>query len=164
MNDNRIRQMVPSDWEAVATIYEQGMKTNLATFQTQCPSYEEWNAGHVEECRLVVEAKGQILGWAALSRISSRPVYRGVAELSIYIHENARGKGVGRELLQGIIQESEEKGFWTLQSGIMDNNKASLRLHEICGFRVVGYRERIGQDAEGTWRNTVLMERRSIKG
>lgn len=156
-----LRPMEPSDWGAVASIYQQGMDTNLATFQTQCPTYEEWNAGHLKSCRLVAIEDGSVVGWAALSPVSSRPVYAGVAEVSIYIALGQRGKGVGCLLLQALAEESEKEGFWTLQSGIMSDNAASIRLHEKCGYRRIGNREKIGCDRNGIWRDTVLMERRS---
>ena len=156
--------MTAEDWPDVARIYQAGMDTNLATFQTDCPSYEEWNTSHIAECRLIAEQGGKLVGWAALSPVSSRCVYAGVAEVSVYVDPAAQGKGVGRALLDELNRATEQAGYWTLQSGIFDNNKASLRLHEKCGYRTVGYRERIGKDHTGAWRNTVLMERRnSIK-
>lgn len=158
---NNIRKMQQCDWLAVSAIYLQGIKTDMATFQTGCPTYEEWDNAHVKSCRLVVLADGKVAGWAALSPVSSRCVYRGVAEVSVYIDTAFRGKKLGEIILNRLLFESEQKGFWTLQSSIMQDNKASIRLHEKCGFRMVGYREKIGQDHFGVWRNTVLMERRS---
>jgi phosphinothricin acetyltransferase len=146
----------------VSKIYSDGIKTNIATFQVDCPTYEEWDCSHFKNCRLVIEDAGGVVGWSALSPVSSRCVYGGVAELSIYISENHRGKGFGKSLLTALAAESEKAGFWTLQSGIMQDNLASIRLHEKCGFRMVGYRERIGKDKFGVWRNTVLMERRIV--
>ena len=136
-----IRSMTAEDWPAVARIYQEGMDTNLATFQTECPSWEEWNAAHLPKCRLVAVVDDAVAGWAALSAVSSRCVYAGVAEVSIYIGAVARGMGVGKVLLTALISTSEEAGFWTLQSGIMENNTASIALHMRCGFRRVGYRE-----------------------
>ena len=162
MGDCNIRPMEPADWMAVSKIYSDGLKTNIATFQADCPTYEEWDSSHIKSCRLVIEDAGAIVGWCALSSVSSRCVYGGVAELSIYISENHRGKGFGKSLLNALNTESEKAGFWTLQSGIMQDNLASIRLHERCGFRMVGYRERIGMDRFGVWRNTVLMERRIV--
>ena len=156
-----IRPMTEADWPAVSRIYQLGMDTNLATFQSECPTWEEWNRSHLQPCRLVIADGGAVAGWAALTAVSGRCVYAGVAELSIYIDPVAQGKGVGTKLINALIAESEEQGFWTLQSGIMQDNLASIRLHERCGFRMVGYRERIGKDRFGVWRNTVLMERRS---
>ena len=161
MDEMTIRAMLPDDWSAVARIYQQGMDTNRATFQTECPSWQDWNAAHLEPCRLVIFLGGAVAGWAALSRVSSRSVYAGVAELSIYIDETARGKGAGKALMNALITASEEAGFWTLQSGILEDNAASIALHTSSGFRMVGYRERIAKDRFGIWRNTVLMERRS---
>lgn len=157
-----IREMQPSDWQAVATIYQEGMDTNLATFQTECPTYEAWDAAHLRGCRLVAVSGGaSIAGWAALSTVSSRRVYAGVAEISVYIKADQRGKGIGLLIMGALVSESEKNGIWTLQSGIMSNNLASIRLHERCGFRMIGTRERIGCDRDGVWRDTVLMERRS---
>ena len=156
-----IREMTSEDWPAVARIYQEGMDTTLATFQTECPSWKEWNAVHLPRCRLVAVLDGAVAGWVALSAYSSRSVYAGVAHLSIYIGAEARGIGVGKALLTALISASEAAGFWTLQSGIMENNAASIALHASCGFRLVGYREKIGRDRFGVWRNTLLMERRS---
>lgn len=156
-----IRKMTEGDWPAVVKIYQEGINTGISTFQTCCPSYEEWNASHLKACRLIAFEGNNILGWSALSPVSSRCVYKGVAEISIYIAETARSKGVGTSLLNAIIKESENEGIWTLQSGIIQNNTASLKLHKKCGFREVGYRERIAKDRLGNWRNTVLMECRS---
>ena len=158
-----IRAMEIGDWPAVARIYQQGMDSNIATFQIQCPSWQEWDAAHLNQYRLVAIREGAVVGWAALSRVSARSAYAGVAELSIYEDESARGIGIGKTLLNAEIVASEAAGFWTLQSGIMQNNAASIALHKSCGFRMIGYRERVAQDRYGTWRNTVLMERRSDK-
>lgn len=157
-----IREMYAEDWSWVSTIYLEGIKTGKATFQTDCPTYEEWDKSHIKSCRLVALIDDVVAGWAALSPVSSRCVYNGVAEVSIYIGEAYRGKGVGRLLLNSLIAASEQAGFWTLQSGIMQDNEASIHLHEECGFRMVGYRERIGKDSLGVWRNNVLMERRAL--
>ncbi|MDD7793529.1 GNAT family N-acetyltransferase [Clostridium sp. 'White wine YQ'] len=157
----KIRSMVEQDWRCVATIYQQGMDTNISTFQTECPSYEEWDKGHVKSCRLVAVDGEQVIGWAALSAVSSRCVYAGVGELSIYVDNNYKGKGVGSKLLSSLIAESENHEFWTIQSGIMEENEASLNLHKKCGFREIGYREKVGKDRHGKWRNTILMEKRS---
>ncbi len=161
MSEFAVRTMANGDWPDVARIYQDGMDTNLATFQTVCPDWDEWDNAHLKQCRLVIEQDGAIAGWAALSPVSSRCVYAGVAELSIYIDQSARGKGAGKTLLHALIAASETEGFWTLQSGILEENTASVALHKACGFRLVGYRERIGQDRFGVWRNTLLMERRS---
>lgn len=156
-----IRTLAEADWPDVSRIYQLGMDTNRATFQTECPSWEEWNRSHLQPSRLVITQDGKVAGWAALTAVSGRCVYAGVAEVSIYIDPVAQGLGIGTKLLLALIADSEREGFWTLQSGILQENEPSIRLHERCGFRMVGYRERIGQDWFGVWRNTVLMERRS---
>ncbi|MBE5963264.1 MAG: N-acetyltransferase [Lachnospiraceae bacterium] len=159
----QIRNMNASDYIKVEEIYLEGIKTKCATFQTEAPSFEQWDASHLKECRLVAveEKEGLVIGWAALSPISSRCVYRGVCEMSIYIAECARGQHVGFELINEMIRQSEKCGIWTLQSAIFQVNEASIALHKKCGFREVGIRERIAKDQDGKWQNTVLMERRS---
>lgn len=156
--------MNAAHWPHVRAIYEQGITTGHATFQAEAPTWEEWDQGHLAHCRLVAvnteEADGQALGWAALSPVSGRCVYAGVAEVSVYVADAARGQGVGRQLLAALVAESEAHGLWTLQAGIFPENTASLRLHAGAGFREVGRRERIGQ-MRGVWRDTVLLERRS---
>jgi len=153
--------MTAAHWPAVRAIYEQGIATGNATFETQAPEWEAWDQAHLPHSRLVaVDDTGTVLGWAALSPVSSRCVYGGVAELSIYIAAVARGQGVGRQLLQGLITDSEAHGIWTLQAGTFQENAASIGLHTRVGFRIIGHRERIGQH-HGIWRNTVQMERRS---
>lgn len=157
-----IRPMQSSDWASVGSIYQEGIDTNLATFQTECPSYDEWTASHLQCCRLVaVDDKATVLGWAALSPVSSLLAYGGVTELSLYIAADARGKGVGSALMHALTDASEKEGIWTLHSSIMANNLPSIRLHEKCGYRMIGRREKIGRDRDGVWRDTVLMERRS---
>lgn len=155
-----IDQMCENDWEDVRRIYLEGIRTGNATFQQDAPSWEEWDQGHVPECRWVARTQGTVIGWAALSPTSNRCVYAGVAEVSVYVSEHHRGSGVGRHLLKRIIEDSEEYGYWTLQSGIFPENKASLELHRKFGFREVGRRERIGQ-MNGVWRDVLLLERRS---
>lgn len=155
-----VRNMRQEDWPEVSRIYAEGMATGVATFETQVPSYKAWDAAHLKDCRLVAESTGAIAGWAALSPVSGRCVYGGVAEVSIYIGEAFRGHGVGLLLMNALIRESEASGFWTLQSGIFPENAASIRLHEKAGFRRIGYRERIGQ-RNGVWTDNVLFERRS---
>ena len=160
--DFKIRAMRIEDWERVAEIYRQGISTGKATFQTVIPEYAEWDKGHLEAGRLVaVDHRGSVIGWVALSPTSSRCVYRGVAEVSVYVSDACRGMDVGRTLLMREIEESEKAGIWTLQSGIFAINESSIGLHKKCGFRVVGVREKIGQDFENRWQDTVLMERRS---
>ncbi|SFD77238.1 phosphinothricin acetyltransferase [Chitinophaga sp. CF118] len=155
-----INNLLAEHWPQVKDIYEKGIASGNATFQTTAPSWEEWDKGHVKSCRLVAVEGDVILGWAVLSQVSARAVYAGVAEVSIYIHPEAQGKGIGSLLLKALIAESEKQQFWTLQAGIFPENIASIRLHEKHGFRLVGRRERIGQ-MNGIWRDTVLLERRS---
>ncbi|MFP2996890.1 N-acetyltransferase family protein [Spongiivirga sp. MCCC 1A20706] len=152
--------MVKEDWPQVAAIYQEGLDTGIATFETVVPDWETWDKTHLEVCRLVAVNDGLILGWAALSKVSNRQVYRGVAEVSIYIGKSARGRKVGQQLLENLIVKSEEAGFWTLQSGIFPENKASLMLHEKMGFRIIGYRERVAV-RNGKWYDNCLLERRS---
>ena len=156
-----IRSMRKEDWLFVAGIYQQGLDSNMASFQTECPPYEAFDASHLSFCRLVMQEQDKLIGWTALSLYSSRFVYRGVAELSIYLAQEARGKGLGLGLLEALIEESEKEGIWTLQAGILSDNSASVRLHEKAGFRLVGKREQIAQDRTGKWRDTFLYERRS---
>lgn len=162
MNANNliIEKMKPEDWEAVRSIYQEGLATGNATFETNVPGWQDWDQNHLPHCRLVAKRKDQIVGWVALSPVSSRYVYKGVAEVSIYIAAAARGLGIGKTLLQALIEESERAGIWTLQAGIFPENAASITLHKAYGFREVGYRERIGQ-MKGVWRDVILMERRS---
>lgn len=155
-----VRQMTADDYEEVVRIYEQGIKTENATFRTEALPYEEWTGHHHEHSRLVANEGEQLLGWVALSPFSSIPAYAGVAEISLYIAKEARGKGVGTRLMEDVIKASEAAGIWTLQSQVFPENQASLRLHERFNFREVGRRERIGR-LGGRWRDTVLLERRS---
>ena len=156
-----IAPMAPDDAAAVLAIYANGIATGDATFQTEVPGWEEWDAAHFRTPRLVArDNAGAVLGWCALSPVSRRAVYAGVAEESVYVAPSARGRGVGRALLDAMCRASEEAGIWTLQTGIFPENAASLALHEACGFRVLGVRERIGRH-HGRWRDVVFMERRS---
>ncbi|MEM7381423.1 MAG: N-acetyltransferase family protein [Bacteroidota bacterium] len=155
-----IRKMVPDDWEGVAKIYAEGIATGFATFEKKVPSYEDWDQGHLNSCRLVAQDGEALLGWAALSPVSSRCVYGGVGEVSVYVGENARGRGVGESLMNELIAQSEAEGLWTLQSGIFPENLGSIKLHEKVGFRQIGKRERIG-NLDGVWKDNVLFERRS---
>ena len=152
--------MSPADWRQVRRIYLEGLATGQATFETEAPSWETWDAHHLPSARLVASASGVVKGWAALSPVSARAVYAGVAEVSVYVAQDSRSEGVGRALLERLIQQSEESGIWTLQASIFPENEASISLHKSCGFRAVGIRERIGW-LRGLWRNTVLLERRS---
>jgi phosphinothricin acetyltransferase len=155
-----VEPMRASDWPAVAGIYQQGIDTGDATFETHVPSWEAWDAGHLSAARLVARDEGRVVGWAALSPVSDRCVYGGVAEVSVYVAGAARGRGIGRRLLEALALASEEAGIWTLQAGIFPENEASLAIHRACGFRVVGRRERLGRLA-GEWRDVILLERRS---
>ena len=155
-----LRPLRVDDWPAVSEIYWDGMRDGLATFETEVPSWKEWDAAHFPEHRLVADLLGEIVGWAALSPASSRRCYSGVAENSVYVARDARGLGVGRALLDALIAGAETAGLWTIQTAIFPENRASLALHEKCGFRVVGTRERIAK-RDGVWRDTVFLERRS---
>ncbi len=155
-----IDQMRVSDWEQVRAIYLEGVRSGHSTFETEAPSWEKWDEGHLQIARLVMRDGETILGWAALSAVSKRHVYRGVAEVTVYVSENAQGQGIGRALLEALIDESERSGIWTLQASIFPENIASVRLHLRCGFREVGRRERIAM-LNGVWRDTLLFERRS---
>lgn len=156
-----IRAMERKDWGAVAAIFQEGIDLRTSTFYQEVPSYEEWDVSHTPDCRLVAVHEDMVIGWTALSHYSRRAVYSGVAELGIYIKTEYRGQKVGEKLLRALIEESEKQGYWTLQAGIFEINRASIALHEKVGFRMVGYREKIGKDNNGIWQNTVLMERRS---
>ena len=161
-------------WPAVREIYRQGIATGNATFETEVPDWEKWDSSHRKDCRLIAleeingdEAerlislrKSAVLGWAALSSVSARQVYKGVAEVSVYVAAEARGRGVGKALLEALVLESEINGIWTLQAGIFPDNLSSLALHKSCGFREVGVRHRIGK-LEEIWRDVLLLERRS---
>jgi L-amino acid N-acyltransferase YncA len=155
-----IVRMTERDWQTVREIYLQGIATGNATFETSVPDYTVWDERHLLTCRLIARWNDKVLGWAALSPVSSREVYAGVAEVSIYIAEEVRGRGIGRKLMAALVEASEENGIWTLQAGILAENAVSIRLHQQAGFRVVGTRERIGC-LDGQWRDTVLLERRS---
>ena len=155
-----IKAMTAEDWPAVAEIYKEGIATGYATFELEVPAYKEWDSAHVSSCRLVALEDQIVLGWAALSPVSSRCVYGGVAEVSVYIAMAHRGKGLGEKLLNQLIQASEEAGFWTLQSGIFPENIGSIQIHEKTGFRLIGKRERIGK-LHGDWKDNLIFERRS---
>jgi len=150
------------NYTEVVRIYEEGIATGIATFETSAPSWEAWDQAHHSFGRIIVKKDSDYLGWGALSPTSKRHVYRGVAEVSIYVAADSRGKGIGTLLLQSLIKESEENGIWTLQSGIFRDNLSSIAMHEQCGFRVIGYKERIG-NLNGVWLDNILMERRSGK-
>ncbi len=144
----------------LAQIYLEGIATGMATFETKAPSFEDWDKAHLPFGRILAIENDQVLGWASLAKVSDRCVYGGVAENSIYVTAAAKGKGVGTKLLNKLIEISEANGIWTLQCGIMKANKASIALHEKCGFRIIGYREKIGK-LNGVWKDNLLLERRS---
>jgi phosphinothricin acetyltransferase len=152
-----IRDVRPEDWPSVAEIYWDGMRDGLATFETEVPSWEDWEQAH--SLRLVAELEGEVVGWAALSPASARRCYSGVAENSVYVARHAQGRGIGRALLEALIKRARLSGVWTIQTSIFPENRASLALHEACGFRVVGRRDRIAR-RDGLWRDTVLLEQR----
>ena len=155
-----VRDLRLTDWPEVARIFEQGIRTGVATFETDVPSWEAWDAAHLREHRFVAEREGSVIGWIALAPVSSRCCYEGVAEVSAYVGEEARGEGIGRALLGWLIESSERAGIWTLETGVFPENEPSLGLLHRFGFRVVGTRERIGQ-MHGMWRDVVFLERRS---
>jgi phosphinothricin acetyltransferase len=157
----QIRPMTDADLDAVLAIYGEGISGGNATLETVVPDGHHWNAGHRRDCRFVAELDGRVVGWTALGRYSSREVYAGVAWESVYVAEAARGRGVGRALLERLIPASEAAGTWTLLAGVLVENAASLALHERAGFRRLGVQERVGRDATGRWRDVVLLERRS---
>src|ERR671937_2740004 len=159
----KIRDLRPGDWPEVAGIYAAGLRSRNATFETAVPSWEEWDARHLARPRLVGVEADAVVGWAALSPVSARPCYAGVAEDSVYVAPGSQGKGVGRALLEELVARSEPEGLWTLQTSIFPENRASLALHVRCGFRVVGVRERIAR-LGGVWRDTLLLERRAGAG
>ena len=155
-----ITPLRPGDWELVKEIYLEGIATGNATFETAAPSWEQWDAGHLRFARLVARLESKLIAWAALSPVSQRCVYSGVAEVSVYVSAASRRSGIGRKLLQSLIDESEQNGIWTLQAGMFPENTGSLALHQSCGFCEVGRRRRIGK-MNGIWRDTILLERRS---
>ncbi len=158
-----IKIMQTKDWMVVANIYQLGIETGDATFETEVPSWVVWNNAHLKSCRFVAWLDSKIVGWAALSPTSNRCVYGGVAEVSVYIDTNYNGSGIGTKLLQELVDQSEKAGFWTLQSGIFPENLASLQLHKKLGFREIGFKERVGKMKNGVWRDNIILERRSKK-
>jgi phosphinothricin acetyltransferase len=158
--DYQITLMQPADWASVREIYAEGIATGNATFETELPDWAKWDRAHRGDCRLTAKSDDRMVGWAALSPVSARCVYAGIAEVSVYVASAARGHGIGGALLQALIEESERQGVWTLQAGIFPENLASIGLHKSHGFREVGTRSRIGK-LRGTWRDVLLLERRS---
>ena len=155
-----IERLRAEDWPAVAAIFREGIDAGQATFETEVPAWSDWDAAHLPEHRLVARVGGELVGWAALAPVSGRCVYAGGAEDSVYVAEAARGAGIGRTLLERLLAGAEGAGIWTVQAGIFPENRASVALHERCGFRVVGVRERLGR-LRGVWRDVLLLERRS---
>jgi phosphinothricin acetyltransferase len=155
-----IRPLLKTDWDSVSKIYADGIATGIATFETEIPDWEAWNKKHIESCRILAEKDNQIVGYVVLSQVSTRKVYDGVAEVTVYIHKDYKRQRIGELLLRQLIKESKENGFWTLQAGIFSENVASIELHKKCGFRVVGIREKIGQ-LNGKWYDNHFLERRS---
>lgn len=157
-----VRPLESADWDRVRDIYAEGIATGDATFETEPPDWESWDADHLRDCRIVaVDADGEVCGWAALSPVSDRCVYGGVGEVSVYVDSDARGQGVGTLLMRELVAASERAGLWTLQAGVFPENVPSIRAHEKAGFRVVGQRERLGK-LGGRWRDVLLLERRSV--
>ena len=161
MSTIQFRPLNPEDWPAIARIYQEGIESGNATFETEVPDRESWDAARSPECSLVAEAGGEVIGFAALSPVSGRCVYGGVREAMVYIAAAARGRGVGGRLLQRLVAESEAHGIWTLQAGIFPENAASIRIFEKAGFEILGTHRHLGRFHDGRWRDVVLMERRS---
>ena len=155
-----IKNIEQQNFYLVADIYKQGIETGVATFQNDIPDWESWDKNHLPNCRIAAYAGNEMGGWAALTAVSSRCVYAGVGEVSVYVATDFRGKGVGEFLLNQLIKESEEAGLWTLQSGIFQENIRSIKLHLKCGFRLIGFREKVGKK-DGVWKDNIIMERRS---
>lgn len=161
MKEIIIREMKDSDWKEVKKIYQQGIDSGISTFMRKVPEFEYWNNSKLKIGRLVAIYDGKIVGWIVLSPTSAREEYSGVCEISVYIHQDYKRMGIGRKLIEKEIEVSEQNNIWTLQSVMLGNNIPSMKLHESCGFRVVGYREKVARDKNGEWQNTFLMERRS---
>ena len=157
-----IDKLTEKHWPEVKAIYQTGIATSNATFATSAPEWAEWDAAHVKSCRLVAAENDVVIGWAALTAITDQCTFAGVAEVSVYVAENARGKGIGKQLLYALIEESEAHNFWTLEARILAENAVSVKIHEETGFRIIGVRERIAK-LNGIWRDTILLERRSVK-
>ena len=154
-----VRDAIPGDWPAIARIYGEGIATRAATFETEVPSWEAWDASHLAAPRLVAEREGEVCGWIAVAPVSRRAVYRGVVEHSVYVAGTVRGSGIGRALLDALVAAAPSHGIWTIQTSLFEQNAASLALHRAAGFRVVGRRERIAQ-LDGEWRDALLLELR----
>jgi len=155
-----IKHIRSKDWQAVNEIYKMGIETGIATFELEVPSWEKWDQSHLKSCRLAAWLNNTLVGWAALSPVSDRCVYGGVAEVSVYVDTNQSGKGIGTKLLENLVKASEKEGFWTLQAGIFRENEASIQLHKKVGFREIGYREKVGKK-NGIWHDNIILEKRS---
>jgi L-amino acid N-acyltransferase YncA len=155
-----VRPLLKTDWQSISKIYEEGIATGIATFETEVPNWELWNEKYLKHCRIVAELDREVVGFAVLSQVSKREVYKGVAEVSVYVSNSHKGQHIGETLLNHLIKESEANGFWTLQAAIFSENTVSIHLHKKCGFRVVGIREKIGK-LYGRWYDNYLLERRS---
>lgn len=156
----RLRTFEASDWASVSKIYAEGLATKIATFETEVPSYDVWDDKYIKVCRIVAMDADTVIGFAVLSKVSSREVYKGVAEVSVYVSQAYRGQGAGKQLLEALIKESEQLRFWTLQASIFSQNKSSIKLHQSCGFKIVGVREKIAK-RDDQWHDNVLLEKRS---
>ncbi len=161
--DIEIREMTKDDWPEVSEVYSFWLKNGNITFHKTCPSYDEWNKGHLNDCRFVAVSKGKAVGFCVLSPTSQREVYKGVVELSIYIKKEFTGMKIGKMLIEKTIEESENKGYWTIFASAFSTNRQSINLLQKCGFRIIGYREKIGKDKYGRWQDTTYLERRSKK-
>jgi len=159
----KIKRFEKKDWDKIRDIYKSGIETGIATFESNLPSWEKFDKDHLDFCRLAAVENEKIIGWIALSLMNDKDYYSGVAEVSIYIHEDFRNKGVGKVLLQKAIEDSEKNGLWTLQAKIIEDNISSIKLHKKCGFKLVGIREKLGRDKNGTFINVWLFEKRSEK-
>ncbi len=157
-----VRPLKKSDWVSVSEIYKAGIATGIATFETEIPNWKNWDAKHISDCRFVAEVDHHVVGFAVLAKVSERPVYKGVAEVSVYVRHAFRRNHIGEHLLKHLIEASENRGFWTLQAGIFSENTASINLHVKCGFRIVGVRKKIGR-LHGIWHDNHFLERRSYK-
>lgn len=155
-----IREMTKDDWKQVSAIYLQGIEKGVATFNTTCPSFDDWDREHISSCRFVYVEKGKIVGWIAISPISSRCAYQGCVEMSVYTDDDYQGRGIGTALVKKLVCEAKQQGYWSILSTVISVNAASIALHKKCGFREVGYRERIAKDRFGNWQNTTLFELR----
>lgn len=156
-----IREMRASDWGDMMEIYKQSLEKGDVTFRTECPSFEEWDEGHIKECRFVYELHDKVIGYTMIAPTSSRASYRGGVEVSIFVDQEHTRKGIGTALLSKLMEEAEKKGYWTLYSAIFSVNEGSINLHKKCGFRVIGTREKIAKDKFGNWQSTTIMEWRN---